>query len=193
MDHSNVQDFPKVYSAIQDKCDEFGFTMSSDVYVGTLLKTLVSSKPKGRFLELGTGIGLSLSWMIDGLDAKSKLITVDNDADLIEIAASFFGADDRVEIVCKDGAEWINSYDGEKFDLIFADAWPGKYDQLEEALALLKVGGFYVVDDMLAQPNWPQGHEKNVAELVAYLENREDLNVTKMSWSTGIVLAVKTR
>lgn len=193
MNDSNVQDIPKVYKAIQNKSEEIGFTMPSDLYVGTLLKTLISSKPKSRILELGTGIGLSLSWMIDGLDAESKLITVDNDPDLIEIAHSFFGADDRVEIRCEDGAEWIANYEGEKFDLIFADAWPGKYGQLAETLNLLKVGGFYVIDDMLAQPNWPAGHDKNVEQLLQVLESREDLTLTKMNWSTGIVLAVKTK
>ncbi|MDC6405880.1 MULTISPECIES: O-methyltransferase [Maribacter] len=192
MNDSNVLDIPKVYKALQDTSSAIGFTMPSDVYVGTFLKTLVSSKPWGRFLELGTGVGLSLSWMIDGLVGESELISVDNDSQLIEIARSFFGNDDRVTLVCEDGARWIENYRGEKFDLIFADAWPGKYGQLEETLALLKVGGFYVIDDMLAQANWPEGHDKNVAELLAHLESRDDLNLTKINWSTGIVLAVKT-
>jgi predicted O-methyltransferase YrrM len=37
--------------------------------------------------------------------------------------------------------------------LIFADAWPGKYSDLEKALKLVKPGGFYIIDDMLTQPN----------------------------------------
>ncbi|ASV32460.1 O-methyltransferase [Maribacter cobaltidurans] len=193
MNDYNVRDIPKVYKAIQDKSDEIGFTMPSDVYAGTMLKTLVSSKPEARVLELGTGIGLSLSWMIDGMDKESKLISVDNDPELIEIANSFFSDDDRVTLVCEDGADWILNYEGAKFDLIFADAWPGKYSQLEETLALLKVGGFYVIDDMSAQPNWPEGHENNVEALLDLLEDRGDLNLTKMNWSTGIVLAVKTK
>lgn len=191
MDDTKVQDIPEVYEAIQAKSNEIGFTMPSDVYVGTLLKTLISSKPRAKVLELGTGIGLSLSWMIDGLDAESKLISVDNDPELIKIAHSFFGHDQRVTLVCEDGAEWLKNYEGEKFDLIFADAWPGKYGQLEETLALLKEGGFYVIDDMSAQPNWPEGHEIKVEELMADLERREDLVLTKINWSTGVVLAVK--
>lgn len=51
--------------------------------------------------------------------------------------------------------------------------------------------GFYVIDDMKAQPNWPEGHDKNVAGLVSYLENRKDFNLTKMNWSTGVILAVR--
>jgi len=41
---------------------------------------------------------------------------------------------------------------------VFADALAGKYDGLSEALCVVKAGGFYVIDDMLPQPNWPDGH-----------------------------------
>ena len=94
-------------------------------------------------------------------------------------------------MVCADGADWIKSYKGEKFDLIFADAWPGKYSEVEEILELVKVGGFYIVDDMSTQPNWPEGHEEKAKKLIEYLDNRNDFNLTKMAWSTGIIMADK--
>ncbi|WP_405415398.1 O-methyltransferase [Maribacter sp. Asnod1-A12] len=191
MNDTNIQDIPKIHTEITRKSEEIGFTMPSDLYVGSFLKTLIASKPNGNFLEIGTGIGLSLSWMIEGMDADSKLISVDNDQELISIASSYFGDDDRVEVVCKDGADWIKEYSGAKFDLIFADAWPGKYSEIDEVLDLLQVGGFYIIDDMTKQPNWPTGHEDNVIELTAYLEQREDLQLTKMNWSTGLIMAVK--
>ncbi|VAW11593.1 hypothetical protein MNBD_BACTEROID03-2622, partial [hydrothermal vent metagenome] len=56
---------------------------------------------------------------------------------------------------------------------------------------LVKVNGFYVIDDMTAQPNWPGGHQDNVDRLVGYLENTEDFVLTKMNWSTGLIIAVK--
>lgn len=192
MNDSNIQDLPAIHSEIVKKSEEIGFTMPSDLYIGSLLKTLISSKPAGKFLELGTGIGLSLSWMIDGMDADSRLITVDNDPELIGIARQYFEQDERLEIRCEDGTDYITNFNGGKFDLVFADAWPGKYSEIEEVLALIKVGGFYIIDDMTAQPNWPKGHDKNVDELVSYLENRSDFNVTKMNWSTGLIIAVKT-
>lgn len=191
MNDTNIQDIPKIHTEITRKSEEIGFTMPSDLYVGSFLKTLIASKPNGRFLEIGTGIGLSLSWMIEGMDADSKLISVDNDPALISIASSYFGDDDRVEVICKDGTDWINEYSGAKFDLIFADAWPGKYSEIDEVLDLLQVGGFYIIDDMTKQPNWPEGHEDNVIALTAYLEQREDLQLTKMNWSTGLIMAVK--
>jgi predicted O-methyltransferase YrrM len=191
MNDTILQDIPKVLPQIQAKSAEIGFTMPSDLYIGTLLKTLISSKPDGRFLELGTGIGLSLAWMAEGLTADASLITVDNDPELIAIAKGFFGQYDRLNIVCADGVDWIKSYQGPSFDLVFADAWPGKYSETEEILALIKPSGFYVVDDMTAQPNWPDGHEDNVAWLVDYLEAREDFVLTKMGWGTGMIVAVR--
>lgn len=186
-----ILDKPSLHDQIEAKSIEIGFTMPSDLYIGTLLKTLITSKPTANVLELGTGIGLSLSWMVEGMDSASSLTTIDNDPALIEIAKSFFAADERVEILCEDGSEWIKSYSGEKFDLIFADAWPGKYSEIEEILDLVKPGGFYVIDDMKFQPNWPDGHQEKVIKLVDYLENRPDFNLTKMNWSTGVIIAVR--
>lgn len=191
MKDSNILDKPRIHQKISNKSKEIGFTMPSDLYVGSLLKTLITSRQKANILELGTGIGLSLSWMVDGMDQDSNLITVDNDPELIAIAKEYFGEDDRIKIVAMDGAEWISNYSGPKFDLIFADAWPGKYSQIEEILDLVKIGGFYIIDDMSAQLNWPAGHQKNVDNLIAYLEKREDFNLTKMNWSTGLIIAVR--
>lgn len=188
MNENNILDIPKIHSKIEAKSKEIGFTMPSDLFIGTLLKTLISSKPKSNILELGTGIGLSLSWMVEGLDADSKLISIDNDPVLTKIAKEFFASDSRLDIICEDGSTWLKNYSGDQFDLIFADAWPGKYSEIEEVLALVKIGGFYVIDDMKTQPNWPEGHEENVEKLISYLEGRNDFSLTKMDWSTGVIV-----
>lgn len=183
---------PSSYNELLLKCEEIGFTMPSDLYIGSLLKTLIASKPNSNLLELGTGIGLTLSWMVEGMTEESKIISVDNDPKLITIAKHFFGKDNRVSLVCEDGSKWIKNYQGEPFDLIFADAWPGKYSDLNETLDFLKTGGFYIIDDMLAQPNWPKGHQDLVEELITFLDKRDDLQLTKLNWSTGIVIVTKT-
>ncbi|MBU2912393.1 MULTISPECIES: O-methyltransferase [Reichenbachiella] len=191
MKESNILDTPKMYPQLEAKCKEMGFTMPSDIYIGTLLKSLVASKPKSNILELGTGISLSLAWMIEGLDEQSRLTSIDNDPSLIEVAQAFFGEDERLDLVCADGAQWIKHYEGDKFDLIFADTWPGKYSELLETLKLVKVGGFYIIDDMTPQPNWPAGHEEKAIHLTKYLEERDDFTITKMNWSTGVILCTK--
>ena len=62
---------------------------------------------------------------------------------------------------------------------------------LDEALELLNPTGMYVIDDMLPQPNWPEGHAGKAAALVAALEQRKNLRVTKLSWASGVVLVTK--
>ncbi len=191
MNDFNILDKPNTYSKIEERSKAIGFDMSSDMQLGSLLRTIVVSKPGSRILELGTGTGLSLSWMVDGMDSVGSLISIDNDPKCINIAATYFGADPRIELVCTDGSTWLKAYVGPRFDMIFADSWPGKYSELEEVLALLNIGGFYVVDDMLPQSNWPEGHEEKASSLIQELENRTDLSITKMNWSTGIIIGVK--
>lgn len=191
MNDSTMLNTPEIHSEILDKSEEIGFTMPSDLYIGSLLRTLITSKPGGQFLELGTGIGLSLSWMVEGLNETAELTTIDNDVELISIAMGYFGKDPRVKIICEDAGHWIQNNADKSFDLIFADAWPGKYSQIDEILSMVNKGGFYVIDDMSQQPNWPEGHGEKVEALINYMENREDFTITKLNWSTGLIVATK--
>jgi len=190
MNDSIVLNIPVEYRKIKEASDELQFNMASDLYTGSLLKTLAASKPSARLLELGTGTGLATAWIVAGMDANSSLVTVENNELLIEVARKNIN-DSRVEFVLTDGYEWLKNYDGEKFDFIFADAMPGKYDLFEETINLLNSGGLYIIDDMLPQPNWPEGHDKKAEAFIQQLEERNDLLVTKLNWSTGIMIVVK--
>jgi predicted O-methyltransferase YrrM len=185
------QPFPPNYNQINEATRSSAFTMSSDVLTCSLLRTLASSKPNGKMLELGTGTGLSTSWIVDGMDADAELISIDNDEKFLSIARQFLGSDKRLTLVCSDGADWVNENIDKKFDFIFADTWHGKYLLLDEVLSMLNKGGLYILDDMLPQPNWPDGHHEKAINLVTVLEKRSDLIVTKQNWATGIIIAVK--
>lgn len=185
------QNYPKAYQQINAATKASGFDMASEVLTCSLLKTLAASKPSGRFLELGTGTGLSTSWILDGLDQGSKLTSIDNDAKFLAIAKDFLGNDDRLTLVDTDGAEWIEKNKDKKFDYIFADTWHGKYLLLDQAIAMLNKGGLYIIDDMLPQQNWPEGHQEKAIKLIKDLESRDDLHLTKQVWATGIVIGVK--
>jgi predicted O-methyltransferase YrrM len=166
---------PQYYQQIKSESEALGFNMLSDLKTGSLLRTLSASKPNGRFLELGTGTGLSLVWIVEGADENSSIHSVDNSDTWQSIARKVFDHDHRINFYCTDGNEWLKNYSGEQFDLIFADAWPGKFENLDKALQLVKTGGFYLIDDLLPQPNWPQGHQQNVDSLVDELTKRSDL------------------
>jgi predicted O-methyltransferase YrrM len=165
--------------------------MASDLQTGSLLSTLAASKAAGRFLELGTGTGLSTACILSGMDASSQLDTVDSETRWIAVAREFLGHDRRVTFHVADGAAFLSDPGRLPYDFIFADTWPGKFTHLDEALALLKPGGLYIIDDLLPQPNWPEGHAPKVPVLIEKLHARNDLTVTKLCWSTGLMIVAK--
>ncbi len=185
------QAIPATYAGIDEATKASGFTMASDALTCSLLRTLAASKPGGKFLELGTGTGLSASWVLSGMDAAATLVSVDNDPEFMGIAQSFLGSDARLTLVCQDGGEWMAANKTQTFDYIFADTWHGKYLLLDEVLTMLNPGGIYIIDDMLPQPNWPEGHDVKALNLIKALDARADLWVTKQVWATGIIVCVK--
>jgi predicted O-methyltransferase YrrM len=182
---------PATVAAIIIDSHQAGFNMLSEPLTCSLLRTLVASKPAGNFLELGSGTGLSTAWILDGMDESSRLTTIDNDESLLAILQRHLGVDQRLTVICGDGDELLPSLANQKFDFIFADAWPGKYRFLDETLSLLNPGGIYIIDDMLPQPNWPEGHDQKATHLISTLEKRNDLRIVKMSWASGIILGIK--
>ena len=78
------------------------------------------------------------------------------------------------------------------FDLIFADTWPGKYHHLDEAIETLKIGGLYIIDHMIPEANWPDGHENKSKELIKILSTASNIVLTKLSWDSGLIVGTKT-
>ncbi|PVZ87413.1 SAM-dependent methyltransferase [Serratia sp. S1B] len=167
--------------------------MPSEVDVNALLRTLVAVKPAGHCLELGTGTGLASAWLLDGLGVQGKLTTVDNEQKWLKVAQKHLGKDPRLEIICADGDDFLLQANEQptRYDLIFADTWSGKYQLLDLALNLLAPGGMYVIDDMLPQANWPEGHEIKVKSLMDELGQHPELQVCSLPWSCGVVIASK--
>jgi predicted O-methyltransferase YrrM len=186
-----VEIYPQAYKKILEATNNLNFDQASDSMLGSFLTTLSATKPNGNYLELGTGSGLSTAWILQGMDAHSSLKTIDNNEELVDIAKKYLGKDQRVQFILGEGEELILDIEPNSIDFIFADTWPGKYNHLDETLLLLKQGGIYLIDDMLPQENWPKDHAIKANNLVQSLENREDLLLTKMCWSTGIVICTK--
>jgi predicted O-methyltransferase YrrM len=125
------------------------------------------------------------------MDAASRLVSVDNDDRVQRVARAELGADPRVTFHLEDGGAFLG-HCRDSFDLIFADAWTGKFSHLSEALDRVAAGGIYVIDDLLPQPNWPPDHESNVAALVERLCELEEFEWSWLEWSTGVGLVVRT-
>ncbi len=182
---------PATLARILERTEELGFGMASEERTGCLLRTLAACKPAGRFLELGTGTGIATAWLLDGMDSKSELISVDVDLAVQDVAGEAFASDGRLTLISEDAVSFLQRQPAASFDFVFADAMPGKYESLSDALDVVRTGGFYVIDDMLPQPNWPENHAAKVPGLIAALAARPDFYITPIAWASGIVVAVR--
>ena len=182
---------PPALAAIQAETAELGFSMASEPRTGALLAVLSAAKPGGRLLELGTGTGIGTAWLLFGMDASARLDTVDTDVAVVDVARRHLGGDARVAFRIEDGGVFLNRADPDTYDLIYADAWPGKFTDLDAALGCIRQGGFYVIDDLLPQANWPDGHAVKVDALIAELERRPGFAVVRLAWASGLMLVVR--
>jgi len=187
MDHQ----WPEALPGLLAETREAAFGMESVPEVGALLRSLAASKAGGRFLELGTGTGLATCWILDGMDVTAQLLSIDNDPAVISVASRHLGADPRVTFSVEQGDEAIVRLKGSAFDFIFADAWPGKFRLLDATLDLLAEAGLYVIDDLLPQANWPPDHAPRVPRLVERLMARKDLVISRLDWSSGVLIATR--
>jgi predicted O-methyltransferase YrrM len=191
MEEQDGRRLPAVLGEILRETEASGFRLASDPQTGLLLRALAASKPGGSLLELGTGTGVGTCWLLDGMDARARLVTVDRDTANTAIARRHLGDDGRLTFVTADAAEFLRTLEAGAYDLIFADTSAGKFQLLERALDGLAVGGFYVVDDLLPSPRWGEGQGERVAALVAALEDHPGLHVVRLDWSSGLLVAVR--
>ena len=192
MNDQAITNSPAVLDAIRRDTEAIGFTMASEPQTGSLLRTLAASKPAGQFLELGTGTGVGTAWLLAGMDASSRLDSVDSDATVSAVARRHLGHDRRVTFHVSDAASFLVAVAAPRFDFIYADTWAGKFTHLDLALSLLRPGGIYFVDDLLPQPSWPKEHGPKVPRLIDQLEHRDGFVATKLSWASGLMILVRT-
>ena len=182
---------PRVLDAILTDADRLGFAMSCEARTGSLLATLAATKPEGRLLELGTGVGAGAAWLLHGMAASATLLSVEADPTVQDVAARHLGHDPRVEFVTGDADAWLDSYAGPRFDLAYVDCRPGKFHRLPDLLDLLAPGGIYVVDDLLPQATWPHDHQGRVDGFLQRIPAEERLHVTAMAWGAGVLVGAR--
>lgn len=170
---------------------ELGFTKSSAPEVGQLLSVLAATvAPHGRVLELGTGAGVGLAWIVNGVGRRNdvEVVSVElngEQAALVQAA----GWPDWVSIIVGDGAKLVETLG--TFDLIFPDI-PGKVYGLREAIAALRPGGLLLVDDMGRSPHDDPERCARLASVRDQL-GEPPLICTELAFSSGMILAARQR
>ena len=79
------------------------------------------------------------------------------------------------------------------FDLVFVDAAPVKYGDIEPLLATLRPGGTLVVDDLCTPPGSDSVDVEERNRLRTELMYHPALQAVDLDWSTRVVVATKIR
>jgi predicted O-methyltransferase YrrM len=191
--YAALADYPPAVADAKRRANELGFTMSCQDDVGRLLAVLAGAVPPGgRVLEIGTGAGVGTGWITAGLRDRTdvEVVSVEIDTRLNEAVRSWSWPA-YVQILTADALEALESLGA--FNLVFADAAPIKYGQIESVLKAVLPGSLLVIDDL--EPGAGQSEtqlaEKNA--LRAGVMRHRHLHAVELELSTGAMLALASK
>lgn len=182
---------PALVAAAEGNARRLGFEMSCDPGVGQLLGVLAGAVPTGgRILELGTGAGVGLAWIVNGLAGRDDVEVVSVEVDpVVGAAAATLGWPRAVALTIGDGLDLVA--DPEQWDLVFADAQGGKWEGLADTIRSLRPGGILLVDDMTPATFMNDEHRDKTAEVRLHLLSSAEVTSVEIAWSTGVILATR--
>ncbi len=168
-----------------------GFTLSCDPGVGQFLSVLSAAVPPGgSILELGTGAGVGLAWIVAGLGTRTdvQVASVELDAGTAAVAAQGrWPAFVKLEV--GDALEVLRR--GDRWNLIFADAQGGKWEGLDDTIEALDRGGVLLVDDMRPPEFATDLHRDKAIEVRERLLADDRLVAVEIGWSSGVILSTR--
>ncbi len=184
---------PPAVKATLDLAYEWGFTLSSRPEVGLLLSVLAAAvPPRGRVLEVGTGAGVGLTWIVHGLGRRDdvEVISVDIDPDRAARVRAF-GWPDWVSVVAGDGARFLGT--PSSFDLIFPDHPGGKVYDIQSSIAALRPGGILLLDDMEDLKERGPERSARLAGVRRQLLEDPAMVCVELPLPSGVLLAARRR
>jgi predicted O-methyltransferase YrrM len=121
---------------------------------GAVLRFLAASIGARSVVEIGTGAGISGTWLLRGMAEDGVLTSIDLEADHQRIARETYAnagfAPSRVRLISGSALEVLPRLSDGGYDLVFVDAAKSEYnDYLVEALRLLRPGGIVAFDNTL--------------------------------------------
>ena len=126
---------------------------------GKIISDIIKRYQPTKILAIGTLHGYSAILMVDLLFDDEKLITIEIDKNLADIARKNIakaGLSHKIEVISGNALEVIPTLTGYKFDLIFLDAAKSEYLQylrLLEEKHLMKKDSVVVADNVILFEN----------------------------------------
>ena len=174
------------------RAERSGFPLSCERPVGQLLAVLAAGvRPGGHVLELGTGAGVGVAWLVRGLGERTDVTvtSIELDPRTAEVAATETWPS-FVDLRVADALTFLPTAAG-VFDLIFADAAGGKAEGLDLTIAALRPRGVLVVDDMRPAEDWPEDFKVRQDGVRRTLVEHPHLVCVELEHGSGMVLSTR--
>lgn len=182
-------EIPHISDIGQQIAERIEFPMSSEPRTGALLRSLAASKPGGRILEVGCGLGVGSGWLLAGMDDKARLTCLEVHAKIAEICRRVLRSDSRAEVITTNATTWLENYSGPPFDLVFVDTTEAKFERRDVLFAHMRQGALLVADDLLPGETWTPEHPARVERFRKEILTEPDLVPTLIDWASGVFVA----
>ncbi len=169
---------------------------------GAALRLLAAAVSGKAVIELGTGTGVSGTWLLRGMRPDGVLTSIDVEPEHQRLAKLTFAEagfpPSRVRLIAGAALEVLPRFQESAYDLLFIDALKAEYPQyLVEGLRLLRPGGVVAVDnalwhDRIADPEADDADTQAIRSLLATAAGDPSLVSALLPVGDGLLAAVKT-
>jgi predicted O-methyltransferase YrrM len=170
---------------------------------GAVLRFLAASIEARSVVEIGTGAGVSGTWLLRGMADDGILTSIDLQPEHQRVAKQTFinagFAPSRVRLISGRALDVLPRLSDAAYDLVFVDAAKAEYaDCLIEALRLLRPGGIVAFDNALwngrvADPTSRDAETVAIRELLRTLRDDDRLVPVLLPSGDGLLAAALRR
>jgi predicted O-methyltransferase YrrM len=167
---------------------------------GAVLRFLAASIGARSVVEIGTGAGISGTWLLRGMAAEGVLTSIDVQSDHQQVARQTYAAagfdPSRVRLITGQALEVLPRLSDNAYDLVFVDADKSEYGRcLDEAIRLLRPGGIVAFDNALwhgqvADPTSRDADTVAIRDLLRTVRDDERLVPVLLPSGDGLLAAV---
>ena len=168
---------------------------------GAALRFLAAAAQARSVIEIGTGTGVSGTWLLRGMRPDGILTSIDVESEhqrlaRLTYAEAGFEAP-RVRLICGAALEVLPRFTEEAYDLLFIDALKAEYPEyLVEGVRLLRPGGIVAVDnalwhDKVADPEADDPDTQAVRSLLETVAEDTGLVSALLPVGDGLLVATK--
>lgn len=190
----------RVLLAARDTADELG-CVPVEPGAGRALQLLAQATGARTVVEIGTGAGVSATYLLRGMPDHGVLTSIDVEPEHHKAAkatlraAGFVG--ERVRMITGRALDVLPRLADGGYDLVLIDARKVEYPQyFEQALRLVRIGGMIVIDNALWHGRVPDPAQRDeettaVRQTLKAARENEDLTTALLPSGDGLLVAIK--